>query len=165
MSRRVQYLDELGSRGTHTGFYDPEAERHPLPTYPYHWAPRGLMTRRQLRASGLRPGGQQPVAQILWKHPTATGRTQRRVAFLYDTGNAKPKSEATPAQQAAISKALQARKTCPSCQQVKDYCIPLSRGECNDCADQAEGITRPGEHDEPWDIPARQPETEWEPQA
>ena len=97
MSRRVQYLDELGSRGMHINFYDPGAERHPLPTYPYHWAPKGLMTRRQLRTSGLRPGGQTPVAQILWKHRNASGRTQRRVAFLYDTGKAKPNREATPA--------------------------------------------------------------------
>lgn len=164
MSRRIQYLDELGSRGIRADFYDPEADHHPLPTYPYHWAPTGLMTRRQLRASGLRPGGQQPVAQILWKHRTS-GRTQRRVAYLYDTSKAKPKREPTPAQQAAISKALQARKTCPSCQQVQDYCIPQSRGECNTCADLAEGITRPGESDEPWDTPNRQPEPEWEPQA
>ena len=40
MSRRVRYLDELGSRGMHIDFYDPEAERHPLPAYPYHRAQR-----------------------------------------------------------------------------------------------------------------------------
>ncbi len=98
------------------------------------------MTRKQLRASGLRTGGQTPVAQILWKHRTASGCAQQRVAFLYDTGKASPKRQATPAQQAAIGKALEARKICPSCQQVKDYCIPLFRGECNDCT-EAEGIT------------------------
>ncbi len=96
MSRRVQYPDEPGGRGMHIDFCDPEAGHHPLPAYRYHWAPKGLMTRRQLRASGLRPGGQTPVAQILM-HRNAPGRTQRRVAFLYDTGKAKPNREAAPA--------------------------------------------------------------------
>ena len=38
-------------------FYDPDGSRYGLPTYPYRWAPKGLLTRRQLRANGLRPGG------------------------------------------------------------------------------------------------------------
>jgi hypothetical protein len=32
------------------------------------------------------------------------------------------------------AKALRARRTCPTCCLEKPYCIPLSRGECNDCA-------------------------------
>ncbi len=87
----------MGSRGMHIDFYGPEAGHHPLLTYRYRWVPKGLMTRRQLRASGLRPGGQPPVAQILWKYRNTSGRTQRRVAFLYDTGKAKPNRQATPA--------------------------------------------------------------------
>jgi len=126
---RVAYLDDLRGRGFFLEFYDPDGERYGLPTYPYHWAPAGLLTIRQLRAKGLRPGGQEVAAQILWRH-----RRHRRVAYLYHEDCGKPKRQATPAQLVAIAKALRARRTCPTCGQEKPYCIPLSRGECNDCA-------------------------------
>jgi|SRR5208282_3072985 len=130
MSSRVAYLDRLISRrGTFIDFYDPDGERYGLPTYPYHYAPDGLLTMRQLRARGLRPGGQDIAAQILWRH-----RRHRRVAYLYREDRSKPKRQATPAQLVAIGKALRARRTCPTCGIEKDYCIPRSRGECNDCA-------------------------------
>jgi hypothetical protein len=123
---RVAYLDGLATRGTFIQFYDPDGSRHGFPTYPYRWAPGNLRTRRQLRASGLCPGGQQPVAQILW-------RNGKRVAYLYDITLAKPKRIPTTAQLAAIDLALRARRTCPSCGKEKSYCIPRSTGECNDC--------------------------------
>jgi hypothetical protein len=126
---RVGYLDGLAAKGTFIDFYDPDGTRYGLPTYPYRWAPKGLLTMRQLRAIGLRPGGQQPAAQILW-------RRGKRVAYLYLTALALPKRTATPAQLTAIAAALRARRTCPSCGQEKPYCIPRSRGECNDCADR-----------------------------
>ncbi len=126
---RVAYLDDLRGKGIHATYYDPEGQRYGLPTYPYHWAPDGLLTMRQLRSRGLRPGGQDIAAQILWRH-----RSQRRVAYLYRADLSKPKRQATPAQLAAIAKALRARRTCSICGTEKDYCIPLSTGECNDCA-------------------------------
>jgi hypothetical protein len=130
MSSRVAYLDYLrSSKNIFTEFYDPYGERYGLPTYPYHWAPQGLLTVRQLRTKGLRPGGQDIAAQILWRH-----RKQRRVAYLYREEQAKPKRTATTAQLAAIAKALRARRTCPTCGTEKPYCIPRSKGECNDCA-------------------------------
>lgn len=107
-------------------FYDPTGERYGLPTYPYKFAPGDLLTRRQLRARNLRPGGQQPAAQILW-------RRGKRVAYLFRLDLAVPKRTATPAQQAAITKALTARRTCPGCRQVKPYYIRRSLGECFDC--------------------------------
>jgi hypothetical protein len=122
----VDYLDRLGLAGTFVQFYDPHASRFPLPTYPYRWAPVGLATRRQLRAAGLRPGGQDIAAQILW-------RRGKRVAYLYHLDQAKPKRTATPAQLAAIAKALRARRTCPTCRQTKTYYIPRRTGECLDC--------------------------------
>ena len=128
---RVPLLDQLRGNGIRADFYDPEGERHGLPTYPYHWAPNGLSTVRQLRAKGLRPGGQQIAAQILWRH-----RRHTRVAYLYREDLAKPKRTATPAQLAAIGKALRALRTCPSCGTEKPYCIPRSLGECNDCHDR-----------------------------
>jgi hypothetical protein len=127
---RIPQQERLITKGIRVTFYDPDAEQHSLPTYPYHWAPAGLYTIRQLRAKGLRPGGQPIAAQILWRH-----RKNIRVAFLYREDLAKPKRTATPAQLAAIAKALRARRTCPACGHLRDYYIPRSLGECNDCYD------------------------------
>ena len=113
-------------------FYDPTGARYGLPTYPYRWAPAGLLRRRQLRARGLRPGGQDIAAQILW-------RKGRRVAYLYREDLALPKRTATPAQLAAIAKALRARRTCGTCGVEKSYYIRRSLGECLDCADALGG--------------------------
>jgi hypothetical protein len=61
-SAHLPYLDSLRGKGIFAQFYDPDAERHSLPTYPFRWAPKGLYTVRQLRAMGLRPGGQDIAA-------------------------------------------------------------------------------------------------------
>jgi hypothetical protein len=108
-------------------FYDPTGERFGIPTYPYKQAPKGLATLRQLRAKGLRPNGQDPVAQMLW-------RKGERVAYLYRIDLAAPKRTASPRQLDAINKALTARRTCPTCGDIKDYFIPRRAGECHTCA-------------------------------
>jgi hypothetical protein len=110
-------------------FQDPDATRHPVPTYGWRAAPDHLVTRRQLRAEGLCPGGREPVARLMW----AAGRTTR-FANLYDRTRARPKRVPSPAQLAALGKALIARQTCPECTQVREYCIPTSLGMCVDCA-------------------------------
>ncbi|WP_173083475.1 RRQRL motif-containing zinc-binding protein [Phytohabitans rumicis] len=115
-------------KGFFLEFYDPDGKRFGFPTFPYHCAPDGLVTRRQLRAAGLRPAGQPVIAQILWRHKKNT-----RHAYLYRRDLAKPKRVATPAQLAAVAKALIARRTCPTCEQVKGYYIPRRSGECLDC--------------------------------
>jgi hypothetical protein len=125
--RRSDTLDRCRRRGMRIAFYDPDGERYGLPTYPWRWAPDGLLTTRQLRAHGLRPGGQDIAAQILW-------RRGKRVAYLYRVDAAKPKRTATPAQYAAIARALRARRTCISCGREQPYYIPRRYGECLDCA-------------------------------
>ena len=125
---RITVLDGARSRGIYVQFYDPDGRRYGIPTYPYHWAPKNLYTARQLRAKGLRPGGQSPIAQILW-------RRGLRVAYLHRADLALPKRTATPAQLAALGKAMTARRTCPVCRAEKPYCIPRSAGLCNDCID------------------------------
>ncbi|MBB2941820.1 hypothetical protein FB565_001524 [Actinoplanes lutulentus] len=123
------FLEALGARtGIKVEFYDPTGSRYGFPTFPYRYAPDGLATRRQLRRDGLRPNGQDPVAQILWRH-----RKQQRVAFLYRRDLAAAKRTATPAQLVALGKALRARRTCPACGQLKDYYIPRRTGACLDC--------------------------------
>ena len=125
-NRRIPTLDGARSRGIYVQFYDPDGRRYGIPTYPYRWAPKHLYTTRQLRARGLRPAGQSPVAQILW-------RRGLRVAYLYRADLALPRRQPTPAQRAAIDKALCARRTCPACGTEKPYYIPRSLGECLDC--------------------------------
>ena len=129
---RVPALEGAGIRGIFTEFYDPYGCRFGLPTYPFHWAPDGLYTLRQLRDKGLRPGGQEPAAQIMWRYK-GRRKNKRCIAYLYRIELALPKRHATSAQLTAIGKALAARRTCPTCQAEKDYYIPRSAGECNDC--------------------------------
>ena len=119
----TDFSDHIGLR---VRFYDPLGTRYGFPTFPYRMAPTGLATLRQLRAAGLRPGGHDPVAQILW-------RRGKRVAYLYRLDCAIPKRTATPAQREAIAKALTARRTCRYCAQVKPYYIPRRYGCCLDC--------------------------------
>lgn len=111
-------------------YLDPDGKRYGCPTWPWRSAPEGFATVRQLRALGLRPGGQPVAAQVLWR-----GVGGERVAYLYRIDLAKPKRCATPAQREAIGKALAARRTCTTCEKTKPYYIPLSLGECLDCAE------------------------------
>ncbi|WP_438314523.1 RRQRL motif-containing zinc-binding protein [Streptomyces sp. HUAS TT3] len=101
-----------------------------FPVYRWRLAPDGLATMRQLRAAGLRPGGQQVVAQV--------ERPRRRrpplVAFLYRVDRAKPVRPMSPARQAALDKANAARRTCPTCGRDAGYVIPARLGECVPCA-------------------------------
>ncbi|GAA3447650.1 RRQRL motif-containing zinc-binding protein [Planomonospora venezuelensis] len=102
---RIPQLDRLNATpGTQVVFYDPTGCQYGLPTYPWKWAPKNLKTRRQLATLGLRPGGQAPVAQILW-------RKGGRVAYLYDITRALPKRTPTSRQLAALGKAQCARRT------------------------------------------------------
>ncbi|MEV6706873.1 RRQRL motif-containing zinc-binding protein [Micromonospora wenchangensis] len=110
-------------------FHDPDGDRYGIPTYWWRGAPAGYATRRQLRAAGLCPGGQDIAAQILWRGVGGT-----RAAYLYRVDMARPKRTATPAQRRAIAAALLARRTCPTCRRVRPYYIPRSLGECTDCS-------------------------------
>lgn len=78
-------------------------------TYPWRAAPPHLMTRRQLRAAGLAPGGAQPVA-VMVRETTRRGKARRIWAALFDSTVAPPKREATPAQLEAVAKAVRGRK-------------------------------------------------------
>ncbi|WP_280507258.1 RRQRL motif-containing zinc-binding protein [Nocardia flavorosea] len=77
-------------------------------TFAWRAAPSHLKTRRQLRAMGLRPNGQDPAALMVRE---ATGRKRRRLwAHLFDTRLAAPKRTASPAQMEAIAKAVRGRQ-------------------------------------------------------
>ncbi|WP_329312161.1 RRQRL motif-containing zinc-binding protein [Streptomyces sp. NBC_01262] len=112
--------------------YDPGGDRHGIPTYPWWFAPDGYATRRQLRARGLRPGGQGVAAQIMRR---SRGRKSGvAVAYLYRIDRAKPVRPMTPAKWAAHAAAMTARRTCPDCKADAGYVIPTSLGMCVACA-------------------------------
>ncbi|MFI8989413.1 RRQRL motif-containing zinc-binding protein [Streptomyces antimycoticus] len=100
-------------------------------TFPWRLAPDGLATRRQLRARGLRPGGQPIQAQIMRANRRAGGT---QVAFLYRLDQAKQVRPMTAAKSAALAAAMLARRTCPACRTDAGYCIPTSLGLCVTCA-------------------------------
>ncbi|KJK38969.1 hypothetical protein UK15_13560 [Streptomyces variegatus] len=91
-----------------------------IPTYRWRLAPDGLATRRQLRALGLRPGGQEVAAQV--ERPRR--RREPLVAYLYAIEQAR----------AALAKANAARRICPECRRDAGYVIPTSLGMCVTCA-------------------------------
>ncbi|WP_033239578.1 RRQRL motif-containing zinc-binding protein [Streptomyces albidoflavus] len=104
-----------------------------LPVYPWRCAPDGFATRRQLRAQGLRPGGQDVAAEL---------RRPRRhrpalVAYLYRVDAAKPVRPMTPARVSALARANRARRTCPVCETDAGYVIPSALGSCVPCSDSA----------------------------
>ncbi|MFB7643569.1 RRQRL motif-containing zinc-binding protein [Streptomyces sp. NPDC056084] len=118
-------------------FYDPTGVRYGVPTFPWRMAPDGLATRRQLRARGLRPGGQDVAAQVLWysRRYRRKGTSPIRVAYLYRLDRAKPVRPMTPAKWAALAKANAAQRVCIECRRDAGYRIPTSLGMCVTCAD------------------------------
>ncbi|WP_145908114.1 RRQRL motif-containing zinc-binding protein [Kitasatospora viridis] len=106
-----------------------------MPTYPWRMAPEHLLTRRQLRARGLQPGGQDVVAQIRWRSRKAG--TGVREAYLYRLDRAVPVRPMTPGRWRAHQAMMRARRTCPSCRTECPYVIPTRYGECLTCIDSA----------------------------
>ncbi|MEU3981439.1 RRQRL motif-containing zinc-binding protein [Streptomyces sp. NPDC026672] len=102
-----------------------------LPVYRWRLAPDGFATYRQLRALGLRPGGQDVAAQV--ERPRR--RRSPLVAYLYRIDLAKPVRPMTPARWAALAKANAARRTCPECRRDAGYVIPAALGACVPCHD------------------------------
>ncbi|MFC1409200.1 RRQRL motif-containing zinc-binding protein [Streptacidiphilus sp. N1-12] len=115
-------------------FYDPTGTRFGLPTFPLRLAPDGLATRRQLRAKGLRPGGQDVAAQLMWFSRYGHGVA---VAFLYRLDLALPVRPMTAPRWAALAAAMLARRTCPACRRDAGYVIPASLGTCVPCSETA----------------------------
>jgi len=109
------------TRGTHDG----------LPLLSYGCAPRDkLATYRQLRAMGLRPNGQDPVAVLYVRH---NGSKKVSFASLYLIEKAAPVRPMTPAKWTALAKANLARRICCTCGKDPLYVVPTSTHECWKC--------------------------------
>ena len=109
-------------------FWDPDGAKYGIPTFPLHMAPEGLATRMQLRALGLRPGGQEIAAQLMWRHPRGIA-----AAYLYRIDLAKPVRPMTPARWRAHEAMMRPRRTCPACRRDVGYVIRTSIGTCEPC--------------------------------
>ena len=96
-----------------------------IPEYKPRTAPDGLATKRQLDAVGLRPGGHDPVAQLVW--PGGSW------AALYDISKAVPKRAMTPGLHRSVDAMLRARRICPGCGEDAGYCISRRLGVCTNC--------------------------------
>ncbi|MQY14990.1 hypothetical protein SRB5_51670 [Streptomyces sp. RB5] len=111
--------------------YDPTGGHYGVPTYPWKFGPPGLATRRQLRAEGLRPGGQPIAAQVMRQNRRQGGV---KVAYLYRVDLALPVRPMTSRKWGALALAMLARRTCPECRKDAGYCIPRCLGMCIPCA-------------------------------
>ncbi|MFJ6617416.1 RRQRL motif-containing zinc-binding protein [Kitasatospora sp. NPDC091335] len=96
-------------------------------------APDGLLTRRQLRARGLRPNGQDVAAQLMWR--SRRSKSGVRVAYLYRLTLAAPVRPMTEGRRRALAAANTARRTCPACGRDAGYVLPAHLGTCLPCAD------------------------------
>ncbi|MFZ4279657.1 RRQRL motif-containing zinc-binding protein [Streptomyces rhizosphaericola] len=114
----------------YTRCFDPTGARYGIPTYPWRMAPDGYATRRQLRARGLRPGGQ-PIAAQLMLINRRCGTP--RVAFLYRVDLALPVRPMTSRKWGALALAMLARRTCPKCCVTYSYCLSTRHGICGLC--------------------------------
>lgn len=122
----VEGIGNVITRGTVEG----------LPALTWGWAdPRKLATYRQLAARGLRPGGHDPVAALLFQH-RQDGRKSTDFALLYLIERAAPKRTATPAQRVALAAALRARRTCRECGQEQPYYTSTLSRMCAGCEDR-----------------------------
>ncbi|MCX4665577.1 hypothetical protein OG453_02620 [Streptomyces sp. NBC_01381] len=114
-------------------YFDPDGTTYDIPTYPLRCAPDGLATRTQLRVKGLRPGGQEVAAQLMWRYPRGIA-----VAYLYRLDLAKPVRPMTPARWRAHEAMMRRRRTCPACGRDAGYVIRTSMGACERCIRRTE---------------------------
>lgn len=112
-------------------YFDPDGARYGIPTFPFRMAPEGYATRRQLRALGLRPGGQPVAGQVLWR----SRRRKTEAAYLFLIADAKPVRPMTDAKWASVHGALRARRTCGLCHTEREYSISRRLGACVPCVD------------------------------
>ncbi|MGW7316128.1 RRQRL motif-containing zinc-binding protein [Streptomyces sp. NPDC054865] len=109
---------------------DPHAPAEPettIPVFKRLCAPSGYATKRQLRAMGLRPGGQEPVAEVETRGP--------KKGLLYEIAKAMPVRPMTLAKEFALDKAMAARQTCGTCRRRYFFVLPTSLASCLECHD------------------------------
>ncbi|WP_177154700.1 RRQRL motif-containing zinc-binding protein [Actinosynnema pretiosum] len=93
--------------------------------------PAGLCTRRQLRAEGLRPGGADPVALLVFGHRRPARSVEVCPLWLRETARAvRPM---TPAKWSAHRAAMRARRFCRTCLAEVDHVVRGPLRQCSTC--------------------------------
>lgn len=111
-----------------------QEQRATLPVWEHGTAPTHLMTRRQLRDAGLRPGGHDPVAILRCRRCAYRPlRECTRPAALYDARLALPRRVPTLRQEEALDRAMAARQTCTTCRIRQPHCLPRVDRRCTEC--------------------------------
>ncbi|WP_158842910.1 RRQRL motif-containing zinc-binding protein [Saccharothrix deserti] len=95
--------------------------------------PKGLCTRRQLRAKGLRPGGADPDALLVFRHRIAARAEE--VCELWREEVAVPVRAMTPGRWKAHDAAMRARRFCqdPGHLAEVDHVVRGPRKQCLPC--------------------------------
>lgn len=132
-NRKQTVVTVFDGRTHHAAFC--RGERDGLPVFGWGEAPSTLLTRSQLRAAGLRPNGQDPVAWLVFRHVKPYAR--ETVAALYSVELAAARRTPTPAQRVAIERALEARRVCVDCARIVAYYVPTSTRQCLECFEAA----------------------------
>ncbi|WP_329564376.1 ferrous iron transport protein A (plasmid) [Streptomyces uncialis] len=105
----------------------PDVPETTIPVFKRLCAPLGYATKRQLRAMGLRPGGQDPVAEVETRGP--------KNGLLYEIAKARPVRPMTLAKEFALDRAMAARQTCGTCRRRYFFVLPTSLKSCLECHD------------------------------
>ena len=84
------------------------------------------------RAAFWDPDGDRYGIPTYWWRGAPPGYATRRQ--LRERGLCPGGQPVAAAVRAALAKAMRARRTCPTCWQVRPYVIPHSLGECLSCA-------------------------------
>jgi len=93
--------------------------------------PLGLCTRRQLRAKGLRPGGADPDALLVFGHQIPARAEE--VCELWREEIAVPVRSMTPRMWLAHEAAMRARRFCREHQGYVDHCVRGPAKQCSTC--------------------------------
>lgn len=129
MSRQFPWVLTAVSWSTQTEFT--RGTWHGKPLLSHGIADRAVLaTTRQLRTMGKRPGGQDPVAFLYFRCRKA-GKLVFANLYLIDA--AKPVRPMTPARQAALDKAMAARRTCRECRETGYAELPKAHRTCEPC--------------------------------
>lgn len=107
--------------------YAPDIPEATIPVFKRLCAPSGYATKRQLRSMGLRPGGQEPVAEVETRGP--------KNGLLYEIAKARPVRPMTLAKEFALDRAMAARQTCGTCGRRYFFVLPTSLKSCLECHD------------------------------
>ncbi|HJQ48291.1 MAG TPA: RRQRL motif-containing zinc-binding protein [Amycolatopsis sp.] len=105
--------------------------RDALPVFGWGEAPSTLLSRSQLREIGMRPGGADPVALLVFRHHKPYRHEETTELFSVEL--ALPVRGTAAQRRAKVRNALRARRICQTCREDVGYYVPTSTRQCWTC--------------------------------